>query len=234
MAIASTAALGINMGAQVYGAEQQKKSADKATAAQKDSADKSIALQEKQFDAMKALLEPYVNAGTPALAQLAEFSNVAKPALEAQMALAGLGGAEAQKNAISQIESSPLFQSQIRQGEDALLQNASATGGLRGGNTQSALSQFRPAMLNQLIDKQYNRLGGLTQYGTANVQNLAQLGQSAATGTGSAGLQSANAIGNQLTNIGNAQAQNALVRGQANANLANNIVGSIGQFAGFL
>ena len=53
----------------------------------------------------------------------------------------------------------------VQQGQDAILQNASAIGGLRGGNTQAALAQFRPALLSQLIAEQYNRLGGLSSLG---------------------------------------------------------------------
>ncbi len=56
-------------------------------------------------------------------------------------------GMEAQQGAISGLEGSPIFQALARQGEDAILQNASATGGLRGGNVQGALGQFRPAAL---------------------------------------------------------------------------------------
>ena len=43
--------------------------------------------------------------------------------------------------------------------------NAAATGGLRGGNTQRALAQFRPALLSQLINQRYEQLGGLSGQG---------------------------------------------------------------------
>ncbi|WP_449405980.1 hypothetical protein [Massilia phosphatilytica] len=36
----------------------------------------------------------------------------------------------------------PRFQALQQQGNDAILANASATGGLRGGNVQGALGQF--------------------------------------------------------------------------------------------
>jgi hypothetical protein len=71
------------------------------------------------------------------------------PALQAQMAALGLSGPEAQQEYVAQQEQSPAFQALARQQEEALLQNASATGGLRGGNVQGALAQFRPALLNQ-------------------------------------------------------------------------------------
>lgn len=109
------------------------------------------------------------------------------------------GGAQAQQQAIAGIESSPLFQSLMRQGEQGILQNASATGGLRGGNVQGALAQFRPAMLNQQIQQQL-----------ANFAGLASLGQSAAAGTGNAGIQTGANIGNLLQDTGQARAYGAL------------------------
>lgn len=114
------------------------------------------------------------------------------------------GGAKAQQQAIAGIESSPLFQSLLRQGEQGILQNASATGGLRGGNVQGALAQFRPAMLNQQIQQQL-----------ANFSGLASLGQNAAAGVGNAGIQTGANVSSLLQDTGQAQAYGAL--GSANA-----------------
>lgn len=139
---------------------------------------------------MRGLLEPYVAAGGPAL--------------QAQMAALGLSGPEAQQAYVAQQEQSPAFQALARQQEEALLQNASATGGLRGGNVQGALAQFRPALLNQFLEQQYGRLGGLTS-----------LGQQSAAGVGTAGMQSAGSIADLLAQGGAAKAGAKL--GAANA-----------------
>jgi hypothetical protein len=151
------------------GSVLQSKSAEKASRQQAQAADAGIAEQARQFDELRRLLEPYVAAG--------------QPALQGQQALIGLRGASEQESAISRIEQSPLLQSLTRQGEQAMLQRASATGGLRGGNIQAALAQFRPMMLQEAIDKQYARLGGLTS-----------LGQQSAAGVGSAGMETGQAI----------------------------------------
>ena len=124
-------------------------------------------------------------------------------------------GAEQQQAAISQFEQSPMFQALARQGEMGITQNASATGGLRGGNVQGALAQFRPALLNQQIQQQFQNLGGISA-----------LGQSSAAGVGAGGMQAANQIGNAYTQAGQAQAGGYL--GQANA-----ITGALGQIGGF-
>jgi len=109
------------------------------------------------------------------------------------------GGAQAQQQAISQFEQSPMFQALARQGEEGILQNASATGGLRGGNVQGALAQFRPALLNQQIQQQLSTLGG-----------IAGLGQNAAAGVGNAGMQSGNNISALLQDTGQARGYGAL------------------------
>lgn len=135
------------------------------------------------------------------------------------------GGAQAQQQAIAGIEGSPLFQSLLRQGEQGILQNASATGGLRGGNVQGALAQFRPAMLNQQIQQQL-----------ANFAGLASLGQSAAAGTGNAGIQTGANIGNLLQDTGQARAYGALgssnALGGAVASLGNILGGALGSGGG--
>jgi hypothetical protein len=188
----------------------------------------SIQEQRRQFDALQKIMAPYVEAGTPQLQELAAYSAVGRPALEAQQDLIGMNGPEAQQAAIDQIESSPLFQSKVRAGEEAILQSASATGGLRGGNVQGALAQFRPEMLSAEIEDRYSKLGGMTAFGQANAQNLATLGQASAAGVGAQGMRSASNIGNALMAAGDARAQAALASGQATANMWGNIAGSVG------
>jgi len=119
-----------------------------------------------------------------------------------------------QAAAVARIEGQPMFQALARQGEEAILQNASATGGLRGGNTQGALARFRPQLLNQFIEQQYGRLAGITT-----------LGQNAAAGVGSAGMQTGVNIGNILQNAGMAQAAGAGAQGQIFANTIGNLGG---------
>jgi hypothetical protein len=115
-------------------------------------------------------------------------------------------GMEQQRQAIQQIEQGPLFQELARQGEAALLANASATGRRGAEDTQSALARYRPQLLNQLIDQTYARLGGLTNVGQTSAQNLLNIGQASAAGTGAAAIQTGGAIGNLLAQQGAAQA----------------------------
>lgn len=189
--------------AQVASSAMQSRAAGKAADAQSAAAQSGVEEQRAAREEMRRLLEPYTQAGVPALGQMQD--------------LLGLSGADAQRQAMSGIESSPAFMAALQQGENALLQNASATGGLRGGNVQAALAQFRPQLLAQEIENRYARLGG-----------LASLGQQSAAGVGTAGINVGSNIGNLLAQQGAAQAGASLARGQAFGNAFSGIGQGIG------
>jgi len=155
------------------------------------------------------------------LPTLQQYAQAGAPALEQQQALIGLRGPEAQRQAIAGIEGGQQFQALSRQGENALLQNASATGGLRGGNIQGALGQFRPQLLNELINQQYGRLGGMTA-----------LGQQSAAGVGTAGQQTGVNVTNLLGQQGAAQAGAEIAQGRAFGAIPGAIAGGLGIFQG--
>lgn len=183
-------------GSQLVGGMMQADAASEAAGIQAGAAEAGIAEQRRQFDALRALLQPYTEAGLPALQQ--------------QQALLGLQGPEAEQAAIERIRGGETFQALAQQGEEALLQRASATGGLRGGNIQGALAQFRPALLNQAIEQQYGRLGGMTS-----------LGQQSAAGVGTAGMQTGTNVANLLAQQGAARAGGELGEAKAFSGLFN-------------
>lgn len=195
------------VGGAYLSSRSQKKAAQSAADAQGEASDAAIAQQNKQFEALQALLKPYTQAGTSALG--------------AQQNILGLNGGAAQADAINGIQGSQQFRILQQQGENSILQNASATGGLRGGNTQAALAQFSPQLLNQLVQQQYSNLGGLTS-----------IGQNAAAGVGNAGMNNANQISQLLQSQGAAQAGSALAAGQANSQLYGSLAKLGGTFAG--
>jgi len=183
-------------GSQLIGSSMQADAAGEAAAIQAGASREGVAEQRRQFDALQALLKPYTEVGVPAL--------------EAQQAFLGLKGPEAERAAIERISGGETFKSLAQQGEEALLQRASATGGLRGGNIQGALAQFRPQLLNSLIEQQYGRLGGLTT-----------LGQQSAAGVGTAGMQTGTNVANLLGQQGAAQAGGVLGEAKAYGQLFN-------------
>lgn len=194
-------------GATLISGMAQADAAGDAAAIQAGSAQQGIEEQRRQFDAIQKLLAPYVSAGAPAL--------------EAQQAFLGLKGPEAERAAIERIKGGETFQALASQGEEALLQRASATGGLRGGNIQGALAQFRPALLSSLIDQQYGRLGGMTA-----------LGQQSAAGVGAAGQQTGVNVANLLGQQGAAQAGAEIAQGKAFGAIPAAISGGLGLFSG--
>lgn len=194
-------------GATLVSGMAQADAAESAAAAQAGSAQAGIEEQRRQFDAVQKLLAPYVSAGTPAL--------------EAQQAILGLKGPEAERAAIERISGGETFQALAKQGEEAMLQRASATGGLRGGNIQGALAQFRPQLLSSLIEQQYGRLGGMTA-----------LGQQSAAGVGTAGLQTGANVANLLGQQGAAIAGGEIAQGKAFGAIPAAISGGLGLSSG--
>jgi hypothetical protein len=206
---------------QVGSAALQGATAQRASEQQAQAAQAAIDEQRRQFNALQAGLAPFQQAGAQALGGFAPYQQAGTQAFQQQQALAGLQGQAAQQQAISALEQSPLYQSLAKQGEEAILQRASATGGLRGGNVQAALAQFRPAMLQQLIDQQYQRLGGFAGTGLETTARLAGMGQSAAAMQGQGGMGMASNIGALLAQQGQAQAGGTLGTAQGIGQLFN-------------
>lgn len=202
------AVAGIGAGGSVLAARSQRKAAEQASAAQVESSDAAIQEQRRQFDAIQELMAPFIDTGTDATKMMAS--------------LAGVNGAGAQAQQLQMIENSPQLATAIDLGENALLQNASATGGLRGGNTQAALAELRPALFSQAIDQRYSQLGG-----------LAGMGQASAAGQASAGQNTGNAISGLLTQQGQALAGNAMARGAATQQAIGGITGAFGNIASY-
>ena len=172
-----------------------------ATAAMQEGSQQGLDFMREMYEQQRADMQPFAEAGARSL--------------EMQEALAGTLGPEAQAAAIAGIESSPGFQAALQQGETSILQNAAATGGLRGGNTQAALAQFSPQLLSSAIDQRYAQLGGLTG-----------MGAGAAGGMGSAAMNMGQMGGNLLNQMG--QTAGANILGEYNLQR-----GFLGDLAGF-
>ncbi len=231
---------GLVVGGGLIGSQMTSSATRSASETQAGAAQAGIDEQRRQNEAVQQLLAPYVQAGggalgayapyqqagAGALPTLQQYAQAGAPALEQQQALIGLRGPEAQRQAIAGISGGEQFKALTEQGEGALLSGASATGGLRGGNLQGALAQFRPQLLNELINQQYGRLGGLAATGGTVAQNLAssglsatgelaRIGQASAAGVGTAGSQTGANIANLLGQQGAATAGGIMGQSQA-------------------
>ena len=191
------------------GAEQAAKAAKKAGKVQERAAMAGIEEQRRQFDKLIELMSPYVAVGAPALEQ--------------QQAMIGLRGPEAEQAAIAALAASPQLQALAQQGENAILQQASATGGLRGGNVQAALAQFRPQLLQQLIEQRYGQLGG-----------LAGIGQAAAAGQAAQGMTFGTNVSNSLANAAAARAGGIISQGNVQRQVFGDALKVAGAVASFM
>jgi hypothetical protein len=123
------------------------------------------------------------------------------------------GGTGSQQDLIDRAISSPLYQSIMggqKFGEEAILRNASMTGGFRSGNVQANLYDYNTQLANQALLQSYNQ----------QLQGL----------TGLAGLQTnENAIAQQTSEIGKTLGLGQIAAGQAeqvgNQQLINNTMG---------
>lgn len=191
----------------ITGANQQADAAQQSSQTQAASAQQGIAAQQAALAQLQQTMAPFVSAGTGALT--------------GQQNLLGLNGNGAQQTAINGIQGSPAYTSALQAGENSILANASATGGLRGGNVQGALAQFSPALLASLTQQNFSNLG-----------SLSTLGQNAAAGVGTAQINNGSNISQLLQQQGSATAGGQLAAGNATANGFGSLLGIGGLFAG--
>ena len=189
-----------------------------ATASQKDALQQATDQSKKAYvdltkqlvDASKAGLVESQKAWEDSQKYLNPYSEAGTSAIVGQQDLVGMNGNDKQQAAIDLIKNGSQFKELAAQGEDALLQNKAATGGggIRGGNTAGALAQYRPQMLQDLIDKQFINLGNLSNLGVGASTNLA-------TGRTAFGQETSNQINRQ----GQFEADSTM--GQGNLDYAN-------------
>jgi len=197
---------------------------------------------ERKPGAPKTGMRMFADQANAPLQQLQQYSAGGLPAFQQQQALAGSLGPQAQEMAISGIEQSPLMKALQSKQERSLLANRAATGGLRGGNTQAALAELAPQMLERQINQQYGRLGDISSTGANIGQFLSGIGQTATSDVARMGLAAASGqplgspgVSPQAQIIqqgGNQQAQAALAQGQNIQNLFGDVAQGIGMYYG--
>lgn len=181
----------------LFGAGSAKKASKNAEAAQLDYLNRALTAEQQQNAQSRTDLAPWRDAGGAALVQQGD--------------LTGIHGNDPQAAAIAQLQASPLYQSLYRNGLEANLQNASATGGLRGGNEGRSLADFGADTLSTTIQNQLGNLGALSGQGLQ-----------ATNSTVSSGDALTQAIAQILGNQGQVRAGGILTRGGINSSIWNN------------
>lgn len=163
--------------------------AKSAAGTQAAAANNATGAEQAIFNQTQQNIQPWIAGGSNALNALQQALGIVP---------GGTGGINA-----TGFQGSPGYQFQLQQGTNAIINNASATGGI-GGNTLKALQTYGTGLANQ---DWYNYLSQL--------YNLSGQGASAAGGLGGIASALATNIGNNITNAGNANAAGTV--GTANA-----------------
>lgn len=142
-------------------------------------------------NAQVAAAQVAANAQREALDYLKEKEELPQQFRESALkGLAGLygmeGGEGSQQELIDQAMQSPMYKAMMggqQAGEEAIMRNAAATGGLRSGNVQHALYDYNTQLKNQAMLESYNQqLSGLS-----NMAQLPSYARDIASGTAAIG-----------------------------------------------
>ena len=176
----------------IFGAHNASEAAKDAAETQVEGTQAGIAEQRRQFDVTQGNLQPFQEAGVGALGQ--------------QQALLGLSGQDAQNEAFAAFNESPGQRFIRDRAQRNLTRNASAIGGLGGGNVRSALVEQGTGFAQQDFNNQFGRLGQIAGQGQAATTNLGQFGAQSAGNI--ANLQQAGSQARASGILGSAQAVN--------------------------
>lgn len=180
-----------SIGSAVIGSNAAKDAADTQAAAAKSAQD----AQMQMFDKAQAAQAPYNAVGQGATQTLAGLYGI-------NGAGGGTGTPSAQS--LQNFQNSPDYNFALQQGTLAMQRSAAAGGTLISGGQLKAGQEFGQGLASQQYGNYYNRL-----------LSLAQIGQSAASGTANNALTAGGQIGNSLQAGGQATASGIV--GSANA-----------------
>lgn len=99
----------------------------------------------------------------------------------------------------SNLAQTPGYQFALQQGTQAVTDQATATGGVGGGNTLKALTQYGQGLASTTYQQQLQDYMAEQSQAINALQGASGLGESAAAGAGSIGQQAASNAGNFLT-----------------------------------
>lgn len=141
-------------------------------------------------------------------------------AYQSQAALSGALGPEAQRLAMSSFQESPEQQYLREQGEQAIMRQASATGGVGGSRVLEALQRQGIGLAAQDFQNRFNRLGMVSQPGLSAVGSIADIGLASARDQANVIGQTGANLANLAQSIAAARASTQQAQGTGLANIA--------------
>lgn len=208
-------------------AETQANAAREAGAVQSDVADRQLALQKRQYEEGVQRQQPFLTAGTNALARM-QAGEFAQP-----------GAFSFGKN---DFEADPGYAFRLSEGQKALERSAAARGGLISGSALKAATRFGGDLASQEYQNAYGR--ALTGYnanvarsdtGYNRLAGMAGIGQTTGQQLNVGGANYANSASNTLGNYGTAMGNSIMGAGNASAagtlGMANTLASGVNTFA---
>ena len=128
-----------------------------------------------------------------------------------------------QQQMVDQAQQSPLYAALMgsqQAGEESIMRNAGATGGLRSGNVQANMYDYNTQLQNQSLLTAYDQQVQQYDYGMQGLQGLAGLPTNEAQ------------IGQTMAGIGDTQAQGILGAGQAQQQAIQGVSSAVGSGVG--
>ena len=195
----------VGVGSSMYEASAARSAASKQAAA----ADRATAAQQQMFNETQQNLQPYVNAGTQANAQISQLSGT-DPGGNPLTSYFG----PVTPN-LATIAKTPGYQFNLYQGLKAVQNNAASRGlGLSGAALKGA-ANYATGLADSTYQNQFNNLVTNQNNVYNRLLGQAQLGENAAAGLGTAATQTGQGIASNDIGAGNAAAAGTI--GSANA-----------------
>ena len=190
----------------------QTEAANRAADLQRQTAQEQLALQKRIYEEGVARQQPWLTAGTNALAKLQAASDYTPFGM-------------------SQFQADPGYAFRLAEGQKALERSAAARGGLMSGATGKALTRYGQEMGSQEYTNAFNRYQTERAARLQPLQSLAGVGQTANQALGQAGQNYAGAAGtiagNMASNVGEAYQNAANARASGYVGGANALTGGL-------
>lgn len=161
--------------------------ANQADKSQEDAAGAGNSVQNQMYNITRTDEKPYQDMGNSAVSQMQD------PRFQKNFSMADF-------------QADPGYQFSMQQGEQALQRSAAANGGLMGGATLKALTQYGQGMGAQEYQQVYDRFNQQQQQQFGRLSTMAGMGQQAIGAENGMGLHYADAVNSNDIGYGNAQA----------------------------
>lgn len=236
MAISTGAAiLGATVGSALIGskaagdaADTQSEAANNAAALQRQTAQEQLALQERIYNEGVARQQPWLGAGTNALARMQGGEYALPGAFTGQVDL----------------NQDPGYQFRLSEGMKGLERSAAARGGLLSGATLKGVQRYGQDMASQEYQNAYGRAMDVynskvnqSNTGYNRLASLAGVGQTTANTLGQAGQnyasQAGNTMGQMASSVGDAMTSGAAARASGYVGQTNALTGGLNTYLNY-